>query len=339
MRGFDIIGDIHGSGEKLRGLLDLLGWRSGPDGAYRHDDPERQVVFVGDLIDRGAEQRAVLQTVRSMVDAGTALVVMGNHELNAVTYATEHPDRPGSYLREHSAKNERQHHEFLVQLADRERAGWIDWFATLPLWLDLDEVRIVHACWHQRSIHVLEAAFGGNRFPTGSAGVAAWVAANERGHPIHDAIEVVLKGPELELATYGLPAFRDKGGDVRNAARVRWWHGAATTIQDLIDLPSRTVQEDGSPYPAIAATVCSDADRSFAYVDEVPVVYGHHWRSWGPTEGLDWTPRTACVDFSAGKGGPLVAYRWQGEPAIDAARYLAYPPVREQVGAVPDVAE
>ena len=57
----------------------------------------------------------------------------------------------------------------------------------------------------------------------------------------------------------------------------------------------------------------------------MPVVYGHHWRRWAPDEHLDWTPRTACVDFSAVKGGPLVAYCWRGEPVIDPSHYVRTP--------------
>lgn len=322
MQGYDIIGDIHGSGVKLNGLLDLLGWAAGADGRRRHPQPDRQVIFVGDLVDRGEDHKGVLTTVRSMVDDGTALIVMGNHEFNAVSFATVDPDDPGSHLRERSAKNIRQHHEFLEQLDDDERATWISWFKTLPIWLDLGDLRIVHACWHQASIDRLAQAFGGNRFP---AGIDGFVAANRHGDPIWEAIEVVLKGPEMTLATYGLPPYRDKGGDRRGAARVRWWNAGATTIGDLIDLPGGTVTEDGIPYPEIPPTACTDHDRSFSYADDIPVIYGHHWRQWEPDEHLDWTPRTACVDFSAVRGGPLVAYRWRGEAAIDPTHYERYP--------------
>ena len=43
------------------------------------------------------------------------------------------------------------------------------------------------------------------------------------------------------------------------------------------------------------------------YHDPVPVVVGHYWREF--PLGLE-APHVACVDYSAGKGGPLVAYRW-----------------------------
>ncbi|MDX3757076.1 polynucleotide kinase-phosphatase [Streptomyces sp. AK02-04a] len=71
---FDIIGDIHGCASELETLLDKLGY---VDGAH----PEgRTAVFVGDLVDRGPDTPGVLRRVMSMVAAGDALCVPGNHE-------------------------------------------------------------------------------------------------------------------------------------------------------------------------------------------------------------------------------------------------------------------
>jgi len=103
-----------------------------------------------------------------------------------------------------------------------------------------------------------------------------------------------------------------------------WWRADATTIRDLIDLPTDTEQEGGAPYPEIPETVCTGHDRSYSYSYDIPVVYGHHWRQWAPDEHDDWTQRTVCVDFSAVRGGPLVAYRWRGEVEIDRSHYEWY---------------
>ncbi|MFE2020914.1 polynucleotide kinase-phosphatase [Streptomyces sp. NPDC059499] len=71
---FDIIGDIHGCSSELESLLGKLGYTDGahPDG--------RTAVFVGDLVDRGPDSPGVLRRVMSMVSAGNALCVPGNHE-------------------------------------------------------------------------------------------------------------------------------------------------------------------------------------------------------------------------------------------------------------------
>lgn len=57
VQGYDIIGDVHGCAGQLEALLSELGYhKRSSTSEYRH--PERQVIFVGDLIDRGDEQTA-----------------------------------------------------------------------------------------------------------------------------------------------------------------------------------------------------------------------------------------------------------------------------------------
>jgi hypothetical protein len=69
---YDVIPDIHGQAQKLIGALGELGYRE-RNGAWRHSDPSRHAVFLGDFIDRGPENGKVIRIVRSMVDAGTEL--------------------------------------------------------------------------------------------------------------------------------------------------------------------------------------------------------------------------------------------------------------------------
>ena len=57
-RGFDVIGDIHGHADALRRLLTRLDYREDASGVFRH--PLRTVIFVGDYIDRGPQQRVTL---------------------------------------------------------------------------------------------------------------------------------------------------------------------------------------------------------------------------------------------------------------------------------------
>ncbi|CAA0138253.1 Bis(5'-nucleosyl)-tetraphosphatase PrpE [asymmetrical] [Mycolicibacterium vanbaalenii] len=243
MQGYDIIGDIHGCAPKLETLLADLGYQPDPStGAYRH--PHRTVIFVGDLIDRGDEQLRVLQIAKAMVDAGTAQVVMGNHEFNAIAYATENPAGSGNYLRPRTAKNTNQHRAFLEQLTDAQRAHNVDWFTTLPLWLDLDGLRVVHACWHPESIDIVQNELGGNRFTSQDQ----LIRATTDGEPLYHAIEVLLKGPEISLAAHGQPAYRDKDGHVRKRARIRWWNDTASSLREIALLEGNFTTEDGAPY-------------------------------------------------------------------------------------------
>ncbi len=81
---FDIIGDIHGCSDELRSLLLQLGYRWAEEaGVWRHPQG-RKAVFLGDLVDRGPDSLGVLRIARSMVKAGTALCVPGNHDVKLV---------------------------------------------------------------------------------------------------------------------------------------------------------------------------------------------------------------------------------------------------------------
>jgi hypothetical protein len=318
-QGLDIIGDVHGHVKPLRALLGRLGYQIDPaDGVYRH--PQRRAIFVGDLIDRGSEQREVLQLVKAMVDGDSADIVMGNHEFNAIAYATPNPNQPNEFLRKNTEKNRTQHSAFLGQLDDDERRSWIDWLKTLPLWLDNGQIRVVHACWHEPSIRVVQEQCGGDRLTDEQLADAA-----TKGNDLYRAVEILLKGPEIDLTKYGQEPYLDWGGISRTEARVRWWDPAATTLRDLADVRGvRT--ETGDPYGELPAREVEPQDGpTFVYTDPVPLFYGHYWLNWKDRQ-QDWTTYTACVDFSAAGGGPLVAYRWTDEPTIDVDNYLPHDP-------------
>ena len=187
-----------------------MDYERGSDGAYRH--PERRAIFVGDLIDRGPDQLRVLQTVKAMVDAGSAQMVLGNHEFNALAYATEWPAGSGKYLRPHddpgnetAAKNEQQHAEFLEQVTGAERERYLKWFWTQPLWLDLGGLRVVHACWHADSIAYVEAELGGQPLHRSDQ----LVRASTKTDPLYTAVENLLKGPEISLVDHGQSPYID----------------------------------------------------------------------------------------------------------------------------------
>ena len=85
---FDIIGDIHGCFDELADLFGRLGYsievqsNGTPSSSYSVKPPEgRKAIFLGDLVDRGPKIPEVLRLVMSMVEAGTALCVPGNHDV------------------------------------------------------------------------------------------------------------------------------------------------------------------------------------------------------------------------------------------------------------------
>ncbi|WP_429439004.1 metallophosphoesterase [Paraburkholderia sp. GAS33] len=79
--------------------------------------PDRTAIFVGDFIDRGPAQLETLNIVRPMVESGSALGVMGNHECRCLVLARSRSWRRVSTppQRRRWAKNRRQHVAFLEE--------------------------------------------------------------------------------------------------------------------------------------------------------------------------------------------------------------------------------
>lgn len=304
--GYDVIGDIHGQADKLEALLRRLGYVHRASGwAPPHD---RQAVFLGDLIDRGPDQVTVVNTVRSMIDAGHARSVMGNHEFNAIGFATPRRDAPGEFLRRHSPKNLSQHAEFLRQVGEgsalhRELVGW---FKSLPPMLDLGDIRVVHAWWHPPYVDLVA-----RRVPSGREMDDDFVhAAYVEGSPEWQAMEGLTKGLEIRLPDGH--SFVDHGGVERHAVRAKWWHEEPRSYRDV------AIVGDGQHHRVPDHPL--PADYAGAPVEGSPVFVGHYWMTGHP--GLQ-SSKVACVDYSAAKDGPLVAYRWDGEQELDPRHFVA----------------
>jgi hypothetical protein len=308
---YDIIGDIHGHAQPLNALLKTLGYIT-HEGVYSHPE-NRQVIFLGDFIDRGPHILETLFIAKSMVDAGTALVVMGNHEFNALAYHTKHPtaDR---YLRVHSEKNQKQHQATLDALNDSQLADYLTWFATLPTHLDLGSLRIVHACWDQAQLDYITHTFANHE----GFDASLLTAASNPGDPLFHAIETVLKGPEAPLPR-GL-SYQDKEGNVRYRVRIKWYEPFdGQTIAQYM-MPPKT-PPDADLNTLLKLPAHSNAQGYPA--SDPPVFVGHYWMPSNSPAPL--APNVTCVDYSVAKHGLLVAYRFNGESTLDATNYVAVP--------------
>ncbi len=319
---YDIIGDIHGQAGKLRQLLGQLGYEL-EDGVYipgpgTTGQGDNKIVFLGDFIDRGPDNRRVIEIVRPMVENGHALAVMGNHEFNAICYHTQHP-ATGEPLRAHSEKNQGQHQTFLddYPLGEEHTRETIDWFMTLPLFLELetnaglrvyevddeepqrrvqfsDHIRIVHACWDQSQVDYIICRLG----TPALIDEPFLLEAFQEGSPAFEAIEMLLKGPEIPLPDGA--RFFDKDGNARRNVRYQWWAGGRS-YRDVAIVPAD--QRSAVPDLPLAARY-----REPIYApDAPPVFFGHYWMNG---EAQAQRHNVACLDYSAGKGGPLAAYRW-----------------------------
>ena len=296
---YDLIGDIHGHAEELEQMLLKLGYTKN-SGIYQH--PNRQVIFLGDFIDRGPQIKEVLELVRPMVEKGFAKSVMGNHELNALAFHTADPHKQGEFLRPHSDKNIHQHSETLRQVDEKTLRSHLQWFRTLPLFLDLGDLRVVHACWDKAEMQKT----------TGQVDDQFLASACKQDGELFDAVETVLKGKEAELPEGN--QFKDKDGHPRRKTRLRWYqdpsghtygsYALATHPIDCDILLSEEVVNAASPYET----------------SEPPVFIGHYWLSGKKPELL--ADNVACLDWSVARGGFLCAYRWDGEQKLSTDKFV-----------------
>jgi hypothetical protein len=313
---YDIIGDLHGRFDKLTALLERMGYEREGEGFT--PPPGHKAVYLGDLIDPKPGHylpggvRATLRAVKAMADAGHALCLMGNHELNAIYYHSKGPD--GRWLRIHGSKNREMHEGTLADFPDhREQASewrtvWLPWLKGLPFWLDLGGLRAVHATWHDESIAILTGrSLEDEEF---------FLAASDHHSPEGAALEILLKGFQLDLPE-GL-SFLDATGNRRGRFRARWWAP-----------PVRGSVYSGLVFPA-NPTFPHDpiSEETFgripSYPPEAPPVFFGHYSKAADSLLHPEYHNVACLDHSAAKDGPLIAYRWKGETEIRPDHYVRH---------------
>jgi hypothetical protein len=313
---YDIIGDIHGRFDKLAALMERMGYQSAGEGFI--PPAGHKALFLGDLIDPkpGHELpggvRATLHAVKAMCDAGHALCLMGNHELNAIYFHSKGPN--GKPLRIHGSKNIAMHQGTLDDFPDHADPAsewqntWIPWMKQLPFFLDLNGLRAVHATWHPGHIDYLRDKSLHDE--------AFFLAASNKLTVEGNALETLLKGVEVPLPAPH--SFIDHTGTVRHHFRARWWEAPDDEI-DCCDL----VFPANGKIPQVPVDP-STRDLFNPYPTEaVPVFFGHYLKP-GNSPLLPERGNVACLDHAAALDGPLVAYRWQGGASIRPENYIGH---------------
>lgn len=306
-RGYDLIGDVHGCAHSLEHLLDTLGYRQ-QAGVWQHR--RRMALFLGDIIDRGPRIREALHLVHDMVDAGQAHCLMGNHEFNALGWAT--PALPGSgaaYVREHSARHARQlqetHQQFVAHPA--EWREFLSWFNELPLFIDAERFRVVHACWDAELIATLRQSY-----PHGCIDQAFVQASSDPASFASAVFNRLLRGTDMRLPN-GLTLTGDDGY-TRAHFRTKFWADAPQTYGDIVFQPDALPEH-------VALTPLSDGQKSqlLHYGEDQPLLFvGHYWRRGRPAP---IRPNLACLDYSAVMSGKLVAYRLDQERRLEPGKF------------------
>jgi hypothetical protein len=267
----DIIADVHGEFDALLSLIDHLGYSA----EGRHPQG-RRLVFLGDLTDRGPDSPAVVDFVESLVSAGLAQCVLGNHELNLLRGQVKHGNGWFHGRTEALDRSGRVVPQVLADEAVRQRC--LALFRRLPLALEREDLRIVHACWEPALIEVLRAetdllgVFQRFREQIEEDLLQSGITdKSERELALQNRNPVKVLNSGLERRA---PRPYYAGGKVRSEERVPWWD---------------------------------------AYNDEAWCVFGHYWRQRMPADDGEYpfgqTPlyaalgngRALCIDYSVGK--------------------------------------
>lgn len=306
MSGFDLIGDVHGCCDSLIALLEKLGYEERA-GVYQHS--QRSVIFLGDLVDRGPKIRETLHLVRNMVKHGSAQMVLGNHEIATIRYLT--PARAGSnrqFLREHTNRTNHMICQTLEQFQQYpgELEEFVQWFYELPLFIETEFFRVVHACWDNDHI---ESYLERHKKPQ----LDEEIMHEPLSSKSRQTIEILTRGANISLP--GGEEMLSRDGFSRASFRSKFWHESPEVYGDLVFQPD--------PLPDhIHHHPLTDNERTQAIrygVHERPLFVGHYWCSGTPTPIKD---NIVCVDYSAVNGGKMTAYRMGQERQLTEENFV-----------------
>lgn len=300
---YDIIGDVHGYHIELQKLLIKLEY-SLVNGVWTH--AYRIAVFVGDFINRGPNSRGVIHTVRDMVNAGTALAILGNHEMNAIFYFTK--DNEGEPLRIPGNNNSKLLYKFAREYNGNTEAlkRDIKWLRTLPLFLKLNGIRIVHAYWNDQHFEKLQGLHKDGRLKRSTLKRLLLPGTN-----LNKAFFETIKGIEFNMP--GDLLIKDAENVRRDNFRVKWWtKPKGKTFKKLsygnkFELPDYTIPSE----------IISDYE---IYPKSAPIVFiGHYCMGRGP---MIPAVNVCCVDACVTNAGRLAAYRYNGEDELDESNFV-----------------
>ncbi len=301
---YDIIGDVHGQASALKKLLLKMGY-SKINGTYSH--PSRKAIFVGDFINRGSEIKKTVRIVRNMVESGHGLAILGNHEINAIIYHMK--DKQGSLLVKKPNKYFISLYKTINEfsLNPQEWIETLQWMRTLPLYLDLGEIRVVHACWSDEAIQVADKLYDEGRIKKKVFRTIQKKAAAEETI----STWLLTKGVYLRLPP-DLRVRNNKGITPR-MIRIEWWDSPLEKTFNEISFESKfTLPEYTVPKQILPKT--------YPYPDDAPpVFFGHYCRGTGP---YIVKHNVCCVDSCITGTGVLSAYRWNGEKELKAENLI-----------------
>lgn len=298
----DIIGDIHGEYSALTALLNRLSYDE--HGNHREG---RKLAFVGDLCDRGPDSHGVIQLVQYMVQQGNAQMVLGNHELNLLTGDVK--DGSGWFFDERHDRDMKNYAPFR-RTPPAQRGAIVEFLQAMPIALQRDDIRIVHAAWTKPAMEAIEAVSVGNVIEQ----FRVW---DNIAQSTAEASGLYQR--YLDEKRYWAIQLEDEASPPPFLHSIAEYEATQQMVNPLKVLTSGVEQKAATPFFAGNRWRFSDRVSWWDdYEDDIPVVIGHYWRMHGMKSGLS-SPRYSqlfrdvgsmawhgkhrnvfCVDFSVG---------------------------------------
>ncbi len=300
----DIVGDVHGEIDALISLLKRLGY------SQHGEHPQgRRLVFLGDLCDRGPDSPAVIRFVRQLIERELAQCLLGNHEINVMRNS---PKSGNGWFFAHD--HDRQKGRFLhtIQADEQQRIEIHEFFGMLPLTLQRDDLRLVHAAWLPEHIETIVHHEGRHDvlglYHHYEDQTEAQVTAIGLKHEV-----------EAEYRRYG-ELLLDANASVPLLPALGLYDETYQMSNPVRVLTSGVEQRTGAPFYASGKwRMVERVPWWHAYTDAVPVIVGHYWRWFtseahrllakdevdlfaerAPDEWAGARGNVYCVDFSVG---------------------------------------
>ena len=298
----DIVGDIHGEIDALKMLLSELGYD-----IEGFTPTDRKLVFIGDFCDRGPDSPGVIQLVEKLVSSGNAVAILGNHEINLLTGDAK--DGSGWFFDSRHASDLPYYAPF-QKISNAAKPGIIQFLNGLPIALERDDLRIVHAAWDQDQIDLIR------NLPVGDI----------KRH--HDEYERKIHAEALHTGLLNRYLQEKEKWQIEIESE----SNPPPFLHAVADY--ETLQNKYSPFKVLTSGVEARTDRAFFsgnrwrfsdrlpwwndYDQDIPVVVGHYWRLFDPTpdqprsrysllfqdlESAAWHGKknnVFCVDYSVG---------------------------------------
>jgi len=183
----------------------------------------------------------------------------------------------------------------------------IQWLRSQPLYLNMKNLRVVHACWDKKLIKFLK-----NTYPKQMDGDELLRKSVIPGSKENQLIEILLSGKNV---------YPGKSFYVTNSAekpvnkiQVKWWmNPAGKTLKELAFGAYRFQR-----YRLISK---EEMNLFSEYPVQKKLLFMGHYCLNGYTGILQ--ENLCCVDFCCYRTGWLAAYRWSGESKLSVKNMLA----------------